>query len=357
MPLPDLGAFDLLATAVVLVAGGRVIHLNPAAEDLLGISNRHCRGMVIADCLAPNPEFSAALDHVLATRVSITEHDLKLSVNGAETLVGCTVTPLDEAVDALVVEFHPIGRSSRIEREERVRHQTQASRELLRNLAHEIRNPLGGIRGAAQLLDAELGRPELAEYTRVIIQESDRLQSLLDRLLTPHRKLLVAPVDVHEVLERVRAVVLAETPTGIDIQRDYDVSLPVLSADAETLIQAVLNIVRNAVQAMRRRGEIVLRTRIARQVTIGLKRHPLAVQAEILDNGPGIPDEIRETIFFPLVSGREGGTGLGLTLAQTYVQQNGGAIEVESQPGHTCFRILLPVATSQGAALKMEFMP
>jgi two-component system nitrogen regulation sensor histidine kinase GlnL len=213
----------------------------------------------------------------------------------------------------------------------------------LRNLAHEIKNPLGGLRGAAQLLEHELPRAGLREYTQVIIQEADRLQKLMDRLLTPGHLPHLRTTNIHEVLERVRSLTLAETPQGIVIRRDYDTSLPDLVADPEQLIQAVLNIVRNAVQSMQGKGEIILRTRIARQVTLAKKRYRQAIQVQIIDNGPGIPEAIREKIFYPLVSGREGGSGMGLTLAQTLINQHQGTIECDSRPGHTCFTLLLPI--------------
>jgi two-component system nitrogen regulation sensor histidine kinase GlnL len=243
----------------------------------------------------------------------------------------------------LILEFHQIDKQLKIAREERMLLQQQANRELLRNLAHEIKNPLGGLRGAAQLLELELPKPELKEYTQVIIKEADRLQSLMDRMLTPHRLPQYRLISIHEVLERVRSLLLAEHPQGITIRRDYDTSLPDISADQEQLIQVMLNIARNAAQAMHGQGEITLRTRVARQVTLAKKRYRLALMIQIIDNGPGIPENIREKIFYPLVSGREGGSGLGLTLAQTFVAQHHGSVECDSKPGRTCFTILLPV--------------
>jgi two-component system nitrogen regulation sensor histidine kinase GlnL len=226
----------------------------------------------------------------------------------------------------------------------------------LRNLAHEIKNPLGGIRGAAQLLDDELPSAEQREYTRVIIAEADRLQALVDKVLAPHRAArVIADVNLHEVCERVRAVILAEFPRGLTIVRDYDASAPDFRGDREQLIQALLNIVRNAAEALEARmadgsATVELRTRIARQVTIARRPWRLALDLRVADNGPGIPEEIRPRVFDPLFSGREGGSGLGLTLAQAYVQQNDGLLEFESRPGRTEFRILLPVAEPGAAA-------
>jgi len=242
-----------------------------------------------------------------------------------------------------------VEQQTRQDREERALEQAQATKELIRNLAHEIKNPLGGIRGAAQLLEMEVDSRALTEYTQVIINEADRLQGLVDRLLAPHRKPhVVDDVNIHEVCERVRALILAEFPRGLETVRDYDTSIPDFRGDREQLIQAVLNVARNAAEALEHRIEagdarITLRTRIARQVTLGKHRYRLALELHIEDNGPGVPESIRDRIFFPLVSGREGGSGLGLTLARTFVQQHQGTVECESEPGKTVFKILIPL--------------
>ena len=224
--------------------------------------------------------------------------------------------------------------------------QTQSNRLLLRNLAHEIKNPLGGIRGAAQLLEQELDKPALREYTQVIVQEADRLRTLMENLLAPQNASHYGTLNIHEVLERVRSVVLAEMPVGLKIRRDYDISLPALVGDKEQLIQVVLNIVRNAAQAMQGKGLIIFRTRIVRQATLMKHRHRLAVMVQIIDSGPGIPQELKDKIFYPLVSGHADGHGLGLTLAQDFVSQHHGAIEFDSEPGRTCFTVMLPVPPS-----------
>jgi two-component system nitrogen regulation sensor histidine kinase GlnL len=254
-----------------------------------------------------------------------------------------------DQTDEVIVELLPIEQQTRQEREERLIDQAQANKELIRNLAHEIKNPLGGIRGAAQLLEMELDSKDLMEYTQVIIHEADRLQTLVDRLLAPHRRPhVVGDVNMHEVCERVRSLILAEFPKGLKVVRDYDISIPEFRGDREQLIQAVLNIAHNASQALADRrsegdAEIILRTRIARQVTFGKQRYRLALELHVIDNGPGVPDSIKDRIFFPLISGREGGSGLGLTLAQTFVQQHHGLIECESMPGRTDFKILIPL--------------
>jgi len=351
MPISRLSAFsnvptpkaDLLATAVLIVDAERTTrYLNPAAENLLGISAYHALGRPLSSLTVDCTELVRIVDHALSEGSTFTEHDLELPVNGHSIMLCATVTPLDGEVGEAVIELHPATGNVRIARDEQNMAQSQASQTLLRQLAHEIRNPLGGIRGAAQLLEAELEESELREYTQVIIQETNRLQSLLDRLLTPAKRPVIEPINIHEVLERVRSVLLAEF-TQLTMQRDYDISLPELAGDPEQLIQSVLNIARNAAQAMEGQGHITLKTRVARQVTLAMKRWKHAIRIDVIDNGPGIPEDILGKIFFPLISGREGGSGLGLTLAQNLVQRHEGAIHVTSQPGHTCFSIYLPI--------------
>jgi len=336
---------DLLATAVVVLDGRmRVLHLNPAAESLFTASDRNVRDHLLADLFADAGEFGAKLRQTFAEGRGFVDPDLILARPGQEALhLNCIVTPVEAGEAQLLIEFRHIEQQMRIEREVLRITQAEANRELIRNLAHEIKNPLGGLRGSAQLLERELDRADLREYTQVIIKEADRLQVLMDRLLSPHRPPHVTTVNIHEVCERVRSLILAEFPQGIRIQRNYDTSLPELQGDREQLIQAVLNVARNAAQAMGGKGEIVLATRIARQVTLAKTHHKLALELQVIDNGPGIPESIRDKIFYPLVSGREGGSGLGLTLAQNFVQHHRGVIEVESQPGRTCFRIVLPL--------------
>jgi two-component system nitrogen regulation sensor histidine kinase GlnL len=345
MSAVSFSGLDLLTTAVaVLDSDLKVVYLNPAAETLFALGRRNVTGHPFAGFFADGPAFGKKLSQALADTRGFVDQELTLTRPGHEPLhLNCMVTPVDMTTAALLIEFRHIEQQLRIERETQRLTQHEANRELIRNLAHEIKNPLGGIRGSAQLLERELDRPGLREYTQVIIKEADRLQVLMDRLLTPHRRPHVGTVNIHEVCERVRTLLLAEFPEGIQIVRDYDTSLPDLQGDREQLIQAVLNVVRNAAQAMNGEGVIELRTRVARQVTLAKTRHKLALELQVVDNGPGIPAAIRDRIFFPLVSGREGGSGLGLTLAQTFVQHHHGAIEVESEPGRTCFRIMLPL--------------
>jgi len=341
-----LAGLDLLGTAVVVLdESGCASFLNPAAEQLFEVSRRIVVGQPFGRLFVDGAPIEGLLAEARAGEFEEKRTDLELERPGREPmLLLVTATVLDEGPGALLIEFREHDKRWRVDREERLLDSAQANRELVRNLAHEIKNPLGGIRGAAQLLESELGSPGLREYTQVIIKEADRLQLLVDRLLAPHRHPhIVGDVNIHEVCERVRSLVLAEFPNGLAIRRDYDTSLPEFRGDREQLIQVLLNLVRNAAQSMGGRGEIVLKTRIARQVTIAKHRWKLALDLHVIDNGPGVPEEIRDRIFFPLVSGREGGSGLGLTIAQTFVQQHGGLIECDSRPGRTDFRILLPL--------------
>ncbi len=354
MAVAALAGLDLLATAIVIVDRELVVrYANPAAENLFELSSKSLVGNTITETFEHDRVLGAAIDYARTNNCSYTEHDLKIGVPGHVKLhLSCTLSPIEieswvAGWQGLLLEFRHIEQQIKIAREERLHDQSQANRELIRNLAHEIKNPLGGIRGAAQLLDHELERPGLHEYTQVIMKEADRLQSLMDRLLTPHRLPQPAPLNIHEVLERVRSLILAEYPRGIAISRDYDTSVPLLKGDKEQMIQIVLNIARNAAQAMKGDGHLTLKTRIARQVTLSRKRYRHALVVEITDNGPGIPEDMREKVFYPLVSGREGGTGLGLTLAQTFVTQHGGTITFESQPGNTTFTLLLPINKSE----------
>ena len=346
-PVTAFAGLDLLSSAVILLDANLVIqYLNPAAENLFAISARQLLGRPLAQLLGEPPGLAAAFDNALANNWSYTGQNLTTHRHGAEALhLDCTVTPVETGNIRLLLEFRHIDQQLRTAREERLAEQQQANRELIRNLAHEIKNPLGGIRGSAQLLERELANPLLHEYTQVIIKEADRLQELMNRLLSSHRLMQPQPMNIHEILERVRSLILAEFP-DVDVRRDYDTSLPDATGDREQLLQAILNIVRNAAQALEGRGEIVLRTRALRQVTLAKRRYRLALELQVIDNGPGIPEAIREQMFYPLVSGREGGSGLGLTLAQNFIQQHHGTIDFDSRPGRTCFTVLLPLHTS-----------
>jgi two-component system nitrogen regulation sensor histidine kinase GlnL len=346
-------AFDHLATLVAVVhPDGRCVFANAAFGHVLGWSSRSRLRESLYDWFVDSSVVRDTIAAVVRNDFSTSRFEAMLRrpvLNHGDALpVHVIVTQMDGTTDVLI-ELVEVEQQSRQEREERALDQAQVTKELIRNLAHEIKNPLGGIRGAAQLLEMEVESRALTEYTQVIIQEADRLQALVDRLLAPHRKPhVVSDVNVHEVCERVRSLILAEFPRGLRVERDYDTSIPDFRGDREQLIQAVLNIGHNAAHALAERiidGDalITLRTRIARQVTLGKQRYRLALELQVEDNGPGIPESIRDRIFYPLVSGRDGGSGLGLTLAQTFVQQHHGTVECESEPGKTRFKILIPL--------------
>jgi two-component system nitrogen regulation sensor histidine kinase GlnL len=332
---------ELLATAVVALDDGFVVrYANPAAESLLATGAKTLLGQRFPALFDELDALEGLLRDASTVHWDYSTRTVSYTRLGREPLpLACSLTRIETQDLTLLAELRPIEQQLRMAREERLVFEQQANRELIRNLAHEIKNPLGGLRGSAQLLERELDRPELREYTQVIIKEADRLQSLMDRMLTPHRAPRIEPVSIHEVLERVRSLLRAEF--GVEAQRDYDPSLPEIVGDREQLIQAVLNIARNAAQIGS--TNIVLRTRAVRQITIVRQRYRLALELQVVDDGPGVPAEIQEKIFNPLVSGREGGTGLGLSLAQTFVQYHKGVIEFESRPGRTTFRILLPL--------------
>ncbi len=342
-------SFDLLATLVAVVhSQGTVLFANSALEDALGTSRRTIEGSHFPDSFTEPHLLNNALEGAGGNAFAALRYDAWLKrLNHDAIPVHVIVTQTDIAHE-IVVELLPLEQQARQDREERLADQAQANKELIRNLAHEIKNPLGGIRGAAQLLEMEIESRELTEYTQVIIREADRLQTLVDRLLAPHRRPhLVGDVNIHEVCERVRSLILAEFPKGLRVVRDYDTSIPEFRGDREQLIQTVLNIAHNACQALSERiaaGDAIVtfRTRVQRQITFGKQRYRLALELHVIDNGPGVPDSIKERIFYPLVSGRDGGSGLGLTLAQTFVQQHHGSIECESVPGRTDSQILIP---------------
>ena len=343
-------AFDLLATLVAVVGrDGVVLFANAALEDVLGLSRRLLHGACLPDNLTEPAHLLSALSGVGGNEFATLRYDAWVKRLNREPLPVHVIVAQTENPAEFIVELLPLEQQARQDREQRLAEQAQANKELVRNLAHEIKNPLGGIRGAAQLLEMEIESRELTEYTQVIIHEADRLQSLVDRLLAPHRRArMVGDVNIHEVCERVRSLILAEFPRGLKLVRDYDISIPEFRADFEQLIQAVLNIARNACEALgeqiaQGQASLILRTRVARQSTFGKQRYRLALELHVIDNGPGVPEAIKDRIFYPLVSGREGGSGLGLTLAQTFVQQHHGLIECDSEPGRTDFKILIPL--------------
>ncbi len=342
-------AFDLLSTTVLLLnPAGEVVEANAAAEVMFGRSRRNLLGQPAAFLFERDSALEHSFEQACAGEVADCRQFARLR-RGAETVeVAVTSVALAQPLWSALIEIKDVEQRVLVDRSSRLVDEIDTQHELLRNLAHEVKNPLGGLRGAAQLLESELPDPALREYTSVIISEADRLQALVDRLAAPQRMPVQwQAVNIHEVCERVCALVRAEF-RDVALLRDYDASMPEFRADPARVMQALLNIVRNAAQIMTgfqptQSPHITIKTRIARQVLLRHKQHRLAAVVTVTDNGPGVPESLKDRIFHPLVTGRDGGTGLGLSLAQDFIQQQGGVIEFESQPGHTEFRLQLPM--------------
>ena len=322
-------------------------YINPAGEMLFEQSARHMVGLPFVDLVQNRDELSSSkwIDEIKLDQ-SFTRHEVTLVLSfEKEITVNLTILPLTDSLDkkGYLLEIIPVERWLRITRDEQRAEQQEVTQEILRGLSHEIKNPLGGLRGAAQLLESELPNKDLKEYTQVIISEADRLQALVNRILGPAGLPKFKDVNIHEVLERVRSLIRAEVKEGIEIHRDYDPSVPDVKADHDMLIQALLNIARNACEALKGKGSITLRTRVVRKYNIGLQRHKLVACIEVIDDGPGIPADIREKIFFPMVTSRAEGSGLGLSISQSLIQQHDGLIECQSEPGKTVFSVMLPI--------------
>jgi len=348
--LPEIHGESLLdhlsTTVVVFSSDFRLHYINTAGEVMFAQSNRHARGKGINELFVNAGRLVAHLGDAMESGQVFNQRACRHEMtNGLTVIVNCTYTPvsLSGGQTGIMLEMRKVDHHLRVEQEEQLIAQQEATHSLLRGLAHEIKNPLGGLRGAAQLLEKEIPDSELREYTRIIIGEADRLHNLMDRMLGPNDVPNMQAVNVHEILERVRELVLVEADSGLRIIQDYDPSLPDLMADPGLLVQAVLNIVRNAAQALEGRGEIILRTRVQRKFNIGNKQHRLVACVEVIDNGPGIDAALRAKIFYPMVTSRSDGTGLGLSIAQSLVNRHQGLIECDSKPGETVFTILLPL--------------
>jgi two-component system, NtrC family, nitrogen regulation sensor histidine kinase GlnL len=345
----DQDILDNISTGVMALDEElRVVALNASGEALLRTSEARCLGLHARKLLLDADAWVADLEQVLKDKYPLVRRGMPLTVpTGEEIQVDLSITPVPGGANGscLLVEIQAVDRLLKISREEGQLHAQEATRAVIRGLAHEIKNPLGGIRGAAQLLARELPDEGLEEYTRVIIREADRLRDLVDRLLGPRQQLELQQLNIHEVLEHVRNLILAESGNQANLIRDYDPSLPELPGDRSQLIQVILNIMRNALQMAPLPAEctITLRTRSRRQFTIGARRHRLVCQVDIIDNGPGVPEDLQHAIFVPMVTGRADGTGLGLSIAQAVVNRHGGLLECESEPGNTRFTLYLPM--------------
>lgn len=323
-----------------------LIYINSTGEALLAESAKHMLGRKAEEIFKSSATSVVAnLQQCLHGNDALVDREILLDSLKQSITVNLSVTPVLEGngCDGILVELQPLDRHLRISKEEQLVEQHHISRMLVRGLAHEIKNPLGGLRGAAQLLDLELEDSELKEYTQIIIAEADRLKDLMDKMLGPNKLPQKHELNIHQVLERVRQLVTAECSGNIKIKCDYDPSIPALEADKNQLIQAFLNIVRNAVQAIDDSGEIILKTRIHRKMTIGRKNYKLLVKTDIIDNGIGIKEEMIGQIFYPMITGRAEGTGLGLSISQSLINQHNGLIECNSEPGRTVFSVYLPL--------------
>jgi two-component system, NtrC family, nitrogen regulation sensor histidine kinase GlnL len=337
-----------LTTAVVVLDHDLTCDfVNPAAENLLGVSARQVRGRPVAELIHPADELVSLCRRVLKSRVTFRLRELLVRVGEREVELDCRAAPLDRR-EGIVLELSDNERDKQLRRDAELVAQQRLSRQMIRQLAHEIRNPLGGLRGAAQLLERQLPGAELKAYTRVIIEEADRLNGLVDNILKAGGVPKPELVNLHQITEHVAKLIAGEKPPGVELVRDYDPSLPSLSVDRGQMIQALLNLARNALEAVGQDGRIVLRTRALSNYNLGGEQHRLVLSIEIEDSGPGIPDELKETIFYPLVTGRTTGTGLGLTIAQDLVSRNGGLIEFTSRPGRTVFHMRLPATNGHG---------
>ncbi|RDH82810.1 MAG: nitrogen regulation protein NR(II) [endosymbiont of Galathealinum brachiosum] len=343
---------DNLSTAVVLLNSSLIIeYINPASENLFQISKRQAAGSQLNKVMHVDDDFIDRLHDAIINFHPVTEHEAAISLpGGREIIIDYHLNPLqlaDQEIQ-LILEISHMDRHIRIAREEKLLSEQSATRSLVRGMAHEIKNPLGGLRGAAQLLERELPSTELKEYTQIIIGEADRLQSLVDRMLGPNNVPKKHNVNIHQILEHVRQLIQVELAEDAHVyfKLDYDPSLPDIMADSDMMIQTVLNITRNAVQALNGNGEITFKTRPLRNFTIGHTHHRLVLQTDIIDNGPGIPEEIQEQIFYPMITGRPEGTGLGLSIAQSLINQHGGLIKMSSRPGETIFTIYLPLSVA-----------
>ncbi|MBU3068380.1 PAS domain-containing protein [Aestuariicella sp. G3-2] len=352
---PYKSILEHLNVAVVFVDTSlRLKHINPAAEVLLAVSQAKVIGTSLLHYFREDGSSTETLRKAIIEENQFTKRRAQWQLhNGEQLTVDYTVTPLSNQ-DGVIIEIVALDRLLRISREEALISSQETVRNLVRSMAHEIKNPLGGIRGAAQLLERELPNSDLEEFTTIIIEEVDRLRNLVDRMLGPRQLPQFAPTNAHEVLERIATVIKAECGSDIRIRRDYDPSIPEFEADKEMLIQALLNIARNAMQALQEadlneQSIITLRTRIQRQFTIGQQHHPLVCRIDIEDNGPGIPQDMLTNIFYPMITGRPEGTGLGLAISQHLIQQHQGLVECDSQPGKTTFSIYIPLEQNHAA--------
>ncbi len=345
-----------LDSAILVLNQDLTVHyLNPAAEALLQVSGRRCVAEHIDHFFSDLTSDRKTIHHNLEQESTLTKREAQIRLMNAQVITAdYSVSPVEfDGAGCIVIEMHSRERLRRISREGDLLNAQATTKSLVRGMAHEIKNPLGGIRGSAQLLERILDNNELKEFTKIIISEVDRLRNLVDKMLGPNKLPERHLTNIHEVLERVHSLISVEAQDQIQLTRDYDPSIPEFLADKEQLIQVILNVTRNAMQALldnkqaTNHAQICLKTRAIRQFTIGHTKHRLVLHVSIIDNGPGIPEDIRESLFYPMVSGRAEGTGLGLSIAQSIINQHHGIIECNSKPGQTQFSIYLPLELSE----------
>jgi two-component system nitrogen regulation sensor histidine kinase GlnL len=352
---------DMLLTAVVVLDPElKIRYMNPAAESLFGTSATRSIDHSIDQLLYDDgSDVFQGLDGIYESGLTLTRRAAEFRTRHGQDVTADLTISLDPIMDCLVIELQPISRLVRINRDDRTRSSMMTTRELIRGLAHEVKNPLGGLRGAAQLLERELDNPEYAEFTRIIIEEADRLTDLVDRLLGPNKEPNLGSFNIHRLLEHVIRLVEAEYPDTLNVVRDYDPSLPKLFGDEDQLIQALLNMVKNAAQILAEHPEIAaptvtLRTRVVRTFTIAGVKHRMVARIDIIDNGPGIDPDMIDRVFYPMITSRPEGTGLGLAITQAVIGQHGGVIECESHPGETCFSVFLPLEADEAQNADQE---
>jgi len=347
----------MLLTAVLVVDSDLLIqYMNPAAESLFGTSAPRAMDQTVEHLLYDDGSLVFdGLNEIYDSGLTLTRRAAEFRTRQGQEITADLTISLDPIMECLVIELQPLSRLVRINRDDRTRSSLKTSRELIRGLAHEVKNPLGGLRGAAQLLERELDNPDHTEYTRIIIEEADRLTELVDRLLGPNQQPNLGWFNIHRVLEHIVGLVEAEFPGQLEVVRDYDPSLPELFGDEDQLIQALLNMVRNAAQVLTEHHDtlaptITLRTRVVRTFTIEGAKHRMVARIDIIDNGPGIAPDMIDQVFYPMISTRANGTGLGLAITQSVIGQHGGVIECESQPGSTCFSVFLPIEPDEAGS-------
>lgn len=342
-----------LQSAIIFIDHQKVIKtVNIAAETLLCQSRRYLIGQPFEQFVSV-PAVNRTIDECLSTMAQFTLREVAIASSTAEVLVDMTLSCVNPHLDneqaSVLIEINSINRISRFMKEKNQMERQQSFRLMMRGLAHEIKNPLGGIRGAAQLLDREINDPAHQELTDILIKEADRLTRLVDRVMGSREQLKPVPLNIHEVLEHVVHLLAVKSSETVRVERFYDPALPEITADKEQLIQAVLNIVGNAIEAQQGCDKTIvgLVTQFERYVTINQQMYRQVLNIKIWDKGPGVSDDMKDILFDPLITGRPEGSGLGLSITQEIIQRHKGIVQLEEFDGKTCFSIYLPYLDTQ----------